>query len=361
MSDRIRFGIIGSGWRTEFFLRIAQLVPDRFDIAAVMARRSERAMELKHDWDVHAVTTLAELLDTPDMRFVIVCVSQPIAPVFIEQVASAGFCILSETPPAPTLEGLLHLQRLVEQGARIQVAEQYHLQPMHAARIALARSGKLGALQHANLSVAHGYHGTSLLRLLLGINFENATVQAQTLEGQIVAGLHRDEPPPPERMDKSRQTVAIFKFEDGRSGIFDFAGEQYFSWIRQARVVVRGTHGEIVQENLSYLQDSQTPIHLPLRREDTGHDMNLEGFHHKGIQVGEDWIYLNPVAPGRLADDEIAMAACLLGMDGYVETGEDFYSFAEAAQDQYLSLLIDQSLREGKAVTSSTQPWATKL
>ena len=358
MKDRIRFGIVGSGWRTEFFLRIAQLVPDRFDVGAVMARRPEKAAELRQVWGVHAVTSLPDLLAVPDLQFVVVCVSQPAAPALIAEVAAAGFPVLSETPPAPTLHGLLQLQKLVEQGARIQVAEQYHLQPMHATRIALARSGKLGVLQHANLSVAHGYHGTSLLRLLLGIGYENATVQASLLEGEIVAGMHRDEPPPPARLDKSRQVVAIFQFENGCTGIFDFASEQYFSWIREARVVVRGTHGEIVQENLSYLQDSLTPIHLPLRREDTGHDMNLEGFHHKGIQVGDEWIYRNPVAPGRLADDEIAMAACLLGMDRYVHTGEDFYSFAAAAQDQYLSLLIDQSLKEGKAVTSVTQSWA---
>ncbi len=358
MSDRIRFGIVGAGWRTEFFLRIAQLVPDRFDVAAVMARRPERAEELRQVWGVPAVPALADLLATPEMRFVVVCVSQPAAPGLIARVAAAGFPILSETPPAPTLDGLLQLQRLVQQGARLQVAEQYHLQPMHAARIALARSGKLGTLQHANLSVAHGYHGISLLRLLLEVGYENATVQACMLEGEIVAGMHRNEPPPPERLDKSRQTVAIFRFDNGRSGILDFAGEQYFSWIRAARVAVRGTHGEIVQETLSYLQDPLTPIHLPLQRVDTGHDMNLEGFHHQGIQVGDEWIYRNPVVPGRLADDEIAMAACLLGMDRYVETGEDFYSFAAAAQDQYLSLLVDQSLREGQAVASVTQPWA---
>lgn len=358
MKDRIRFGIVGSGWRTEFFLRIAQLLPDRFDVAAVMARRPERAEELKQVWGVNTVTALPDLLSTPKMQFVIVCVSQPVAPALIEEAAAAGFPILTETPPAPTLDGLLQLQKLVTQGARIQVAEQYHLQPMHATRIALVRSGKLGSMQHVNLSVAHGYHGTSLLRLLLGVSYENVLVQATLLEGEIVAGMHRDKPPPPERLEKSRQVVAIFKFESGKTGIFDFAGEQYFSWIRDARVVVRGTHGEIVQETLSYLKDSQTPIHLPLRREDTGHDMNLEGFHHKGIQVGDEWVYLNPVAPGRLADDEIAMAACLLGMDRYVATEESFYSFAEAAQDQYLSLLIDQSLKEGRAVTSVTQPWA---
>ena len=167
MKDRIRFGIIGSGWRTEFFLRIAQLLPDRFDVAAVLARRPERARELRQVWGVKAVTALPDLLATPEMQFVIVCVSQPAAPAFIEEASAAGFPILTETPPAPTLDGLLQLQKLVAQGARIQVAEQYHLQPMHAARISLVRSGKLGAMQHVNLSVAHGYHGTSLLRLLL--------------------------------------------------------------------------------------------------------------------------------------------------------------------------------------------------
>ena len=99
-------------------------------------------------------------------------------------------------------------------------------------------------------------------------------------------------------------------------------------------------------------------IHLPLRREDTGHDMNVEGFHHQGIQVGGEWIYLNPVALGRLADDEIAMAACLLGMYRFAATAESFYSFVEAAQDQYLSLFIDQALKESTAVTSVSQPWA---
>lgn len=358
MSQPITFGIVGSGWRTEAFLRIAQLAPDRFRVAAVMARRPERAAEIGARWKVRTETTLTGLLAAPDMRFVIVCVSQPAAPGLIEAVAEAGHPVLTETPPAPSLDELLRLHRLSEEGARIQVAEQYHLQPMHAARIALTRGGRLGDMQHANVSVAHGYHGTSLLRLLLGTGFQNCSVQASLLQGRVVAGMHREDPPPPERLDQSSQTVAIFQFERGATGVFDFAGEQYFSWIRDARIMARGTHGEIVQETLSYLEDPRTPIHLPLRREDTGHDMNLEGFHHKGIQVGDEWIYRNPVAPARLADDEIAMAACLLGMDRYVETGEDFYSLAEAAQDQYLSLLIDESLRQGVSVSSETQAWA---
>ena len=35
---QIVFGIIGSGWRTEFFLRIAKELPERFKVAGVVTR-----------------------------------------------------------------------------------------------------------------------------------------------------------------------------------------------------------------------------------------------------------------------------------------------------------------------------------
>ena len=38
--DKIRFGLIGSGWRAQFYIRIAKALPERFDLAAVMNQRS---------------------------------------------------------------------------------------------------------------------------------------------------------------------------------------------------------------------------------------------------------------------------------------------------------------------------------
>ena len=40
--SKIRFGLIGSGWRAEFYIRIAKALPEMFDLAAVMIRSKEK-------------------------------------------------------------------------------------------------------------------------------------------------------------------------------------------------------------------------------------------------------------------------------------------------------------------------------
>jgi predicted dehydrogenase len=40
------FGVIGSGWRAEFFLRIARDLPEQFPLAGVVARNPDKRAEL---------------------------------------------------------------------------------------------------------------------------------------------------------------------------------------------------------------------------------------------------------------------------------------------------------------------------
>lgn len=358
MTEKIRFGIVGVGWRADFFLRIAHLMPELFEVICVQARNPDRGASITQTWDVPTVRTLPELLTHTAMHFVVVSVPQPVAPQVIEAVATQGWPVLTETPPAQTVEDLTHLYSLVQKGARIQVAEQYQFQPLHAARIHLAQSGKLGQVSQAQISAAHGYHGISLLRRFLNVGFENVEIHAHVIESDLIASRGRVDPPPPDTLIRSRQVLAFLRFASGRVGVFDFAGDQYFSWVRTPRVLVRGTHGEINQTEMHYLVDSQTPIHVNLRRVDTGHDGNLEGFYHKGILAGNEWSYHNPVPKGRLADDEIAVATCLLRMAAYVKTGQEFYDLAEGAQDQYLSLLMDQAVSTGQPMNAIPQAWS---
>ena len=69
-------------------------------------------------------------------------------------------------------------------------------------------------------------------------------------------------------------------------------------------------------------------------------------------------VYKNPFYPARMNDDEIAVASCLEKMKTYVETGEDFYPLREAAQDTYLSFMIEKAIETGEEVVTQTQPWA---
>lgn len=355
----IEFAIVGGGWRAEFFLRIARALPDRFKIIGMTVRDATKGKALEAAWNVATFRDVDGLLGATKPAFVIVSVPQPVAPGIITELAARNVPILTETPPAPDREGLLDLWKLVEGGARIQVAEQYIRQPLHAARLALVNSGKLGRPSFAHVSSAHGYHGTSLIRHFLGIGFEAATVTARAFESDIVAGPGRNGPPASETIGKSRQVIAQLDFGD-RLGIYDFTGEQYFSWIRSLGVLIRGDRGEIRNYDVRYLEAFDRPVHFRLERQNAGEDGNLEGHWTKGYVGGAEWIYRNPFPYASLSDDEVAIATVLAGMGAYVEGGPDIYSFAEAAQDQWLSLAIDEALATGNTVHEPDAPWASK-
>lgn len=274
----------------------------------------------------------------------------------LKQLAEMGIPTLSETPPARSLKEMSELCALVTKGAKIQVAEQYFLQPHHAARLAFVRSGKIGRVSQAQVSVAHGYHGISLIRRFLGIGFENAEISAAKFTSPLIQGAGRNGLPASEQTVDSEQIIATLNFGD-QWGVFDFTGRQYFASIRDPRLLVRGERGEIINDTATYLQDFRTPIRVSFSRHMTGEQGNLEGHYLRGIQAGESWVYRNPVAPARLFDDEIAVADCLLKMADYVSTGEDFYSLAEACQDRYLDLAMEEAVREQRPVRTETQSW----
>lgn len=352
------FAIVGSGWRAEFYLRIAGALPDKFRVTGLLTRNAEKSRRLNGQWNVPGFTDMDSLLRT-NPQFVVTSVPWQINPTTIKVLADRDIPVLSETPPAPDIDGLTDLWTYCRQkGARVQVAEQYIFQPLHAARMAVVNSGKLGRVTQAQVSAAHGYHGISLMRRFLGIGCENVAITARSFSAPLTLGPGRDGPPAEEGIEQADQTLAWFDWKD-RLGVFDFSGTQYFSWIRSPRVLIRGERGEIVNEEVRWLPDYRTPIQASLLRRDTGHGGNLEGYSHEGYLCGAEWVYRNPVAPARLSDDEIAIASCLEQMGAYARAeGPEFYSLAEASQDHYLAILLDRSAASGLPVSSERQIWA---
>jgi len=353
----IKYGIVGAGWRSEFYLRIMKAMPERFHITGMVVRNAAKRPALEETWGVRTFATLDEMLASTSPSFVVTSVSWEANPGFLKELAARGIPVLSETPPAPDLPGLIEVNRLTDSGARIQVAEQYHLQPHHAALRALLARGLIGRPSQAQVSVGHGYHGISLVRRFLGIGFETPAITGLRFTSPIVVAPGKGGPQKDETAKDSIQEFYWLDFED-RLGLLDFTDDQYFGWIRNTRILVRGERGEILTDRIIYLKDHRTPIEAQLVRRTAGVGSNLEGNYLQGYIAGEEWVYHNPCAPASLADDEVAIASCLMKMDEYVKTGKDFYPLAEASQDHYLYLLSQQAVQEGRAIQAERQPWA---
>ena len=355
--QQFEFAVVGAGWRSDFFLRVAAALP-QMKVCGMVVRNETRAKEVESDWEVPCSSSISDLLKHAKPCYAIASVSAEAMPEICMQLARSDVPVLGETPPATNLEGLVSLyERLSAMGARIQVAEQYWAQPLHAARQAVVNSGVLGPINQVNLSVCHGYHAISLIRRLLGIRFEAATVRGQRFTGRVVAGPDRAGPPAEQQVVEAETEFATLDFGD-RIGVYEFCLPQYRNWIRGQRVCIRGERGEIVDERVTYLKDESTPISARLIRHEAGRNGNLEGLHLKAIQFRDDWVYRNPVLPARLSDEEIAVAQCLLDMQRYVERGRSFYSLEEACQDQYLALACSRAIESGVPVTTGAQPWS---
>lgn len=355
--EQIEYGLIGSGWRSEYFLEVSRILGDRFKAVGLVSRDPAKGAAITQKWGLPTYRSIGEMLAETRPLFVLVSVAKPASLGVLKELAERGVPALAETPPAADLPGLEEVFRLTEHGAKIQVAEQYQFQPMHAARIAIAQSGKLGRLSQAQVSVTQEYHAISLIRKLLGLRFENATITARRFVSPVVAGPNRQGPPAEEKLVDISQTLAYLDFGD-KLGVYDFADNQHRSYIRSWRVLVRGDRGEINNSTLKYLEDYRTAYTLELQHQDTGHDGNMEGYYHRGVQVGSEWVYKNPFIPARLSDEEIAVAACLEKMAEFAQGGPSFYDVAEAAQDHYLGMMINRAAESGEMVRTTSQVWA---
>ncbi|MCS7462943.1 Gfo/Idh/MocA family oxidoreductase [Paenibacillus doosanensis] len=359
MSKPVQFSIIGgAGFRAQYYLRIAQALPDRFRVSGMVVRDEAKGQAMQRQWGTNVYPSLEKLLERERPDFVVVSVSRSASPDYLLRLAELSIPALAETPPAPDLEGLLELhERLTLRGARVQVAEQYHLQPIQAARLAFIRSGRLGRISEASVSISHLYHGVSLIRKMLGAGFEEVRIRGMRFTSDWVAGPDRSGPPAEERIVALQRDLAWLDFGD-KLGIYDFTKDQHRSWTRSNHLSVRGQRGEIFDNRIRVLADHATPLYLDLKRINRGEEENQEGYFLKGIMAGDQWLYDNPFAPARLYDDEIGIASCLQLMAEYAAGGPEFYSLREASQDHYLGMMIERAIATGETVTAVRQPWA---
>jgi len=360
-----RFGLIGTGWRSEYFARIAAALPEHVSIGAVTSARPESAKSFGRLWGLDVAADVDDLL-ARDLEFVLVSVPRSVAPELIQRSVAAGKPVLTETPPASTLDDLRELYRALGHDSPVQVAEQYQFQPHHAARIELVRNGLIGPVSSTRVSAAHGYHGVSLIRFLLGIGFDEVTVRAANVPDRLLSGNGRDGFTSELAIATPSRTVAQLDVTgaDGsvrQAALFDFDGEQYFSPIRSRHVSVSGENGEVSDLDVSRWVGPGHAITEAIARDVMGVDGDLDGSTLRRLTLGERVLWTNEFGDVRLSDDELAGARALVRMAAFARGGEGFYGLADGSHDHYLSLLIDEAAASGHAVRSEPQPWSGQI
>ena len=359
MAGPLRVGFIGAGWRLAPYLRAMRALPEELEPVAAVSRTEATAARFTAEHGVPTSTDLDGLLARSGVDLVVLSVPWPQILPLAGRALDAGIPVLSETPIAERTELVGPFLERYGADARLQSAEQYRFQPMHAARIAVARGRLLGEAVSVTASFAHDYHAMSVARAALGIGFEPVRVSATALGDRGVQPRGRDGWAPELAVRDSDRVVGQLVWpERGRSLVHDFAGEQYFSPIRSRRMAVRGTRGELVDDRVVAMRGPGETTTTPLVRADSGLDGDLGGHDLVDVRLGDEVLWRNPFDGARLSDDEIAVATVLRRMRDFVLDGTEFYGIADAAEDQYLSELVARAAAEGRTLESTPQAWS---
>lgn len=353
---KCRILMIGCGWRSQFYLKAIENLKEHLEVCGIFMRTKERAQEIQEEKGIFATADWEEALALqPD--FVLLSVPKMATKEWLIRLMKAQIAVLCETPPALKVEDLNELwQAKLKYDGRVQVAEQYFMQPYYSAVMKIIESGILGDVVNVNMSAIHEYHALSIFRKFLGIKYENCTIRGSRFHFPVTrtrnrAGWHQTG----EVITPQRDRVELV-FENGKTAFYDFDKEQYFSPIRSRSWNIQGIRGEIRNMSVCYLDEENRPITEAMHREDDG-IYNIDGWSHSYISFRGQRIYENPFPGMRVNDDELAIADMLMRMKRYVETGEEFYPLREGLQDAYLDVCMEGALTTGETITTENQSW----
>lgn len=356
--SKISYALIGSGWRAEFYIRIAKAVPERFDLKAVLIRDYEKGKAFAEKFQVKVVNTLEDLI-AENPQFAVLAIKRGTVTDYLIELFKRGIPVLTETPPGESYDALLKLWEAYEKyQPKVQVAEQYFLQPLYASWHKAIELGLLGEVENINISALHGYHGISMIRWMLGVKGEPCTMYGKRYQFPVTETYGREGMAFDGEIFTCPRDRVTIEFENGKVAFFDFSDPaQYHSFIRTRQLGIQGVRGEIDDLTIRYLTEENVPVTQELHRIDLGVYGNQE-WSHFAVMLGEKFLYKTPFPNARLNDDELAVGALLLGMAEYVNGGEEIYSLADALQDMYLCLKMDESYTKPyQPIMTEKQPW----
>ncbi len=317
--NKIKFIIIGSGWRSLYYVRAAKALPNIFELCAMYCRTEEKAQKMAKEHHIHTTTSIEECVNyKPDFAVVVVN-KVSIAEVSMEWMLR-GFTVLCETPAALNMETLNKLWDMHNQGYKLIVAEQYTSYPEYSALLKVVERNIIGNPDCLNISLA--------------------------------------------RIADKKRCVATFEFVDGKVALYDFDSEQYRSPIRKNTLKLQGSRGEIIDRTVYYLDDKNKPVISEIRVEKRGIETEYENpnLHYveevAAVTFEDDTIYTPEFGLCGLAQDETAVASLMRRTAEYSrgDTTEP-YPLKDALQDAYMAILLREADASQKKIRSLKQAW----
>ncbi|MCR5293839.1 MAG: gfo/Idh/MocA family oxidoreductase [Lachnospiraceae bacterium] len=343
---QLTYLIVGSGWRAEFYGRIAAAYPDLFR-AVYYCRSEEKAALMRGRSGLQAFCSVGDCLRlNPD--FVVTAVDKAHSAEAAIEWASRGFAVACETPAAPSAEGLKALLGCKQPDgspARISCMEQYRRYPVLMAGLDAVNAGAIGEPCSAYLSAAHDYHAFSLLKKMLKTEGQGYKLRGESIQSPVTLTDSRKEALYDGREKPAARDILHITFDSGKTAVYDFSGVQYHSYIRSRTLILRGSRGEWNGRTILGLNEANEPVRTLLMPEIPERYRCLDNTALRDLRkVWQNELTLET------AQDEFAIASMLLDMGEFIAGGPAPYPLISAAEDTLFWL---------KAREALASPWET--
>ena len=354
----LSFIIVGSGWRAMFYVRIALRYPHCFKLHYLLCRTEEKAERIHREYGIPTTTDI-ELCESASPDFVVVAVDRKSKFSVTKEWLKKGYPLLSETPAALSEDELEELWELRQNGARLQIAEQYIRYPLIAAGLHAVDKGILGDPYVVELSLAHNFHAVSLIRHMLCCGLDRQDTlpavkvcgkaylfpveETDSRYGSITDG----------RVKQSKRVRVTLEFDNSKTAFYDFDGIQYHSKIRARHINVQGQKGEWNDTVLRYVDATHRPVREELK---AWLDPAYQNLHTQQLlELSRTW---KPEVHMEQLQDEYAIATLMLDMRDFIEHNREAYPLSEALEDAYTWLLMDKAVKHpGQVIASQLHSW----
>ena len=352
--ERLNIALIGAGRRGGgAHAPVIGALDDVFNFVAVCDATEERAQAMAARYGCKAYTSVRDLIkhETLDIADIVV-------PGFSHHALSWFFSTrgvhqIVETPVAVTLPlADLMIESARQNGVKLEVAENYHRQPLMRLRQAVIDSGAIGTVSRIyRIFEEGGDHGMSLLRMWAGADPTG------------IMGISHTSPVVPiiDRMlrhhESERLSIGLIEFANGVAALSAYSNVIHARSLGRGALrfsQIDGTHGSIVGDDVHTvatedLQSGAQSTPVSPRRVTSSRD-GVEILERLEVALPDQLIsWENPFSRYPLSEDQVQVADELLSIAAAVrENAEPAYGAGASRLDQEMNIAMEESGKQDR-------------